>query len=135
MAAAGRRRLTLRGGVQLEIVANLFVMMFAGLAIVAAVMTGLAARSVRDEALDRLRMGARHLERTLDGGARRLPDCRDRAGERAALSGGDFRVLDDRGASPARRGARAETRAWFRCSIWRARPARRSRWPACCPET
>ena len=75
MAAAGRRGLTARGGVQLEIVANLFVMMFAGLAIVAVVMTGLAARSVRDDALDRLRMGARHFERTLvEGGALRLPD-------------------------------------------------------------
>ncbi len=112
MAAAGRRRLTLRGGVQLEIVANLFVMMFAGLAIVSAVMTGLAARSVRDEALDRLRMGARHLERTLDGGARRLPDLS--AVVRASgprLSGGEFRVLDDRGREPGPGASRAEDAA------------------------
>ena len=108
MAAAGRRGLTLRGGVQLEIVANLFVMMFAGLAIVAVVMTGLAARSVRDEALDRLRMGARHLERTLEAGPRRLPDLS--AVARASgprLTGGEFRVLDDRGREPGPGSARA----------------------------
>jgi len=70
-----------RGGVQVEIVANLFVMMLAGLAIVATVMTGLAASGVRDDALERLRMGARHLERTLDGSARRLVDLS--AGARA----------------------------------------------------
>ncbi len=102
METTDRRRLTLRGGgVQLEIVANLFVMMFAGLAIVAAVMTGLAARSVRDEALDRLRMGARHFERSADAGARRLSDLS--AIVRASgprLSGGEFRVLDDRGREP-----------------------------------
>jgi signal transduction histidine kinase len=102
METTGRRRLSLRGGgVQLEIVANLFVMMFAGLAIVAVVMTGLAARSVRDEALDRLRMGARHFERSADAGARRLSDVA--AIVRASgprLSGGDFRVLDDRGREP-----------------------------------
>jgi len=76
-------------------------MMFAGLAIVAAVMTGLSARAVRDDALERLRMGARHLERTLDGGARRLSDLS--ATVRASgprLSGGEFRVLDDRGREP-----------------------------------
>lgn len=91
----------LRGGVQLEIVANLFVMMLAGLAIVATVMTGLAASGVRDDALERLRMGARHLERTLDGSARRLVDLA--AGSRASgprLMGGEFHVLDDRGREP-----------------------------------
>jgi signal transduction histidine kinase len=93
--------LTRRGGVQLEIVANLFVMMLAGLAIVSAVMIGLSARSVRDDAIERLRMGARHLEWTLDGGARRLSDLS--AAVRASgprLVGGDFRVLDDRGREP-----------------------------------
>jgi signal transduction histidine kinase len=108
MGTTRRRGLTLRGGVQLEIVANLFVMMFAGLAIVAVVMTGLAARSVRDEALDRLRMGARHLERSADAGARRLVDVA--AIVRASgprLSGGEFRVLDDRGREPAPAASRA----------------------------
>ncbi|MBM4334633.1 MAG: HAMP domain-containing histidine kinase [Deltaproteobacteria bacterium] len=113
MGAAGRRRLTLRGGVQLEIVANLFVMMFAGLAIVAVVMTGLSLRALRDDALERLRMGARHLERSLDGGARRLGDLA--ATVRASgprLSGGEFRVLDERGREPgfAVPGARADER-------------------------
>ncbi len=108
MGTAGRRGLTLRGGVQLEIVANLFVMMFAGLAIVAAVMMGLSARAARDDALERLRMGARHLERTLDGGARRLADLS--ATVRASgprLSGGEFRVLDDRGREPGLAPSRA----------------------------
>ncbi len=93
--------MTRRGGVQLEIVANLFVMMLAGLAIVATVMTGLSARAVRDDALERLRMGARHLERTLDLGTRRLVDLS--AGARASgprLTGGEFRVLDDHGREP-----------------------------------
>ena len=97
-----------RGGVQLEIVANLFVMMLAGLAIVAAVMIGLSARSVRDDAIERLRMGARHLERTLDGGARRLADLS--ATVRASgprLAGGDFRVLDEHGREPGAMALRA----------------------------
>jgi signal transduction histidine kinase len=101
MGPTGRRWLTLHGGVQREIIANLFVMMFAGLAIVAAVMTGLSARAVRDDALERLRMGARHLERTLDGGSRRLVDLSATA--RASgprLSGGEFRVVDARGREP-----------------------------------
>ena len=98
MDKADRRGLTLRGGVQLEIVANLFVMMLAGLAIVAVVLTGLSVRALHDDALERLRMGARHLERSLDGGARRLSDLS--ATVRASgprLSGGEFRVLDERG--------------------------------------
>ena len=108
MATPGRRGLTLRGGVQLEIVANLFVMMFAGLAIVAAVMTGLAARSVRDEALDRLRMGARHFERAVDGGAQRLGDLSAIVrGSGPRLSGGEFRVLDERGREPGFAASRA----------------------------
>ncbi len=109
MGAVDRRRLTLRGGVQLEIVANLFVMMFAGLAIVAVVLTGLSVRSVHDAALERLRMGARHLERSLDGGARRLVDLA--ATVRASgprISGGEFRVLDERGRDPGSAAGGAE---------------------------
>jgi hypothetical protein len=48
---------SLRGGVQVEIVANLFVMTFAGIALVAVAMASLSARIVREDALERLRMG------------------------------------------------------------------------------
>ena len=50
-------------GLQFEITANLFVVMLAGLGIVASVLTALAARTVEDAALDQLRTDARHLER------------------------------------------------------------------------
>jgi signal transduction histidine kinase len=76
-------------------------------------MTGLSLRALRDDALERLRMGARHLERSLDGGARRLGDLA--ATVRASgprLSGGEFRVLDEQGREPgfAVAGARADER-------------------------
>jgi two-component system NtrC family sensor kinase len=90
-----------RGGVQLEIVANLFVMMLAGLALVTAVMVGLSARALREDALERLRMGARHLERSAEGGTRRLADLAAIA--RASgprLAGGELRVLDEEGREP-----------------------------------
>ena len=61
-------------GLQFEIIANLFVVMLAGLAIVAVVMGALATRSVDRAALERLRMGARHLERALVLASPRLQD-------------------------------------------------------------
>jgi hypothetical protein len=63
----------IRRGVQVEIVANLFAMTFAGLAIAVVAMTSFTARLARDDALDRLRMGARHLEASLER-APRLSD-------------------------------------------------------------
>jgi len=87
-----------RGGVQIEIVANLFVMMFAGLALVAVALVSLAARLAREDALERLRMGSRHIEAELDAGTERLRDFA--AVARAAgprVVGGDFRVLDAQG--------------------------------------
>ena len=51
------------GGLQFEIIANLFVLVFAGLAIVAVVMGALATQIVDRGALEQLRMGARYLER------------------------------------------------------------------------
>jgi len=87
-----------RGGVQFEIVANLFVMMFAGLALVAVALASLAARVAREDSLERLRMGARHIEAQLDAGGERLRDFAALA--RAAgprVVGGEFRVLDASG--------------------------------------
>jgi hypothetical protein len=87
-----------RSGVQVEIVANLFVMMFAGLALVAVAMASLSARLAREDALERLRMGSRHLEAALDRGADRLVDLAALARAKGPrLVGGEFRVLDDSG--------------------------------------
>ena len=99
-------------------------MMIAGLAIVAAVMSGLSARSVRDDALERLRMGARHLERNLDGGARRLADLS--AAARASgprLAGGELRVLDELGREPGPAGIRAPADARLELLLEAAREA------------
>lgn len=62
------------GGLQLEIVASLFAVMLAGLAIIAVVMTSLVSRTVDREAVTRLQMGAHYLERLAATGAGRLPD-------------------------------------------------------------
>ena len=86
-----------RRGVQVEIVANLFAMTFASLAIALVAMASLTAKLARDEALDRLRMGARHLESLLDR-APRLADLAAVArATPARLAGGEFRVVDAAG--------------------------------------
>jgi signal transduction histidine kinase len=85
-------------GLQFEIIANLFVVVFSGLAVVALVMGTLASRSVERSALQELRMGARHLERVLALDSSRLGDL-------AALVrtvnmqtlGGSWAVFDERG--------------------------------------
>jgi len=85
------------GGLQLEIVANLFVVMLAGLAIVAVVVVGQSARLVESEALERLRMGARFIER-MPGEIHRLADLAPVARAQTPASvGGKFRVFDERG--------------------------------------
>ena len=61
-------------GLQVEIVANLFVVMVGGLAIVAVVATSLAARTIGDSALDQLHAETRHLDRTRIVGGLRLSD-------------------------------------------------------------
>ena len=61
-------------GLQVEIVANLFVVMVAGLAIVAVVAASLAARTIGDSALEQLRAEARHLDRIRIVGSLRLSD-------------------------------------------------------------
>jgi signal transduction histidine kinase len=89
---------TIRGGVQLEIVANLFVMMFAGVALVAVVLLSHSAGLVRQDELERLRMGSRHIELLLDHGVVRLSDLAALArttGPR--IVGGEFSVLDAAG--------------------------------------
>lgn len=64
----------LRGSLQLEIVASLFVVMLAGLALVAVVMGTLATQTVERESIDRLRAGAHHLKRLLATGSGRFSD-------------------------------------------------------------
>ena len=84
-------------GLQLEIVMSLFVVMLAGLAIVAGVFGGQTARLVENEALERLRMGARFIER-LPGKSHRLADLAPVArAQRLDAVGGTFRVFDARG--------------------------------------
>ena len=86
-----------RGGVQVEIVANLFVMMFAGLALVAVALGSLAARVARDDALERLRMGSRHVEGELARGERLRDFAAVARASAPRLVGGEFRVLDGAG--------------------------------------
>jgi signal transduction histidine kinase len=61
-------------GLQVEIVASLFVVMLAGLALVAVAVGGLAAASVEREASAGLERGAARLQALLSGGTRRLSD-------------------------------------------------------------
>ncbi|HTO05832.1 MAG TPA: ATP-binding protein [Myxococcota bacterium] len=90
--------MTRRVGVQLEIVANLFVMMFAGVALVGVVLLSHSAVTVRDEAVERLRMGSRHLESLLERGVNDLADLAAVAHTSTPrLAGGEFAVLDASG--------------------------------------
>lgn len=86
------------GGLQFEIIANLFVLVFAGLAIVAVVMGALATQIVDRGALEQLRMGARYLERATALGSPRLEDLAMliRTLPPRAL-GGTWYVFDERG--------------------------------------
>ena len=85
------------GGLQLEIVMSLFVVMLAGLAIVAGVFGGQTAHLVESEALERLRMGARFIER-MPGQSHRLADLAPVArAQRPDTVGGTFRVFDVQG--------------------------------------
>jgi signal transduction histidine kinase len=90
----------LRVGVQLEIVANLFVMMFAGVALVGVVLLSHSALAVRDDAIERLRMGSRHVESLLERGANDLHDLAALARTATPrIVGGEFTVLDAAGRS------------------------------------
>ncbi|MFI5314930.1 MAG: sensor histidine kinase [Myxococcota bacterium] len=83
---------------QVEIVANLFVMMFAGLALVAVAMASLSAGLARQDAMERLRMGSRYFEALLARGVDRLPDLAALARATSPrLAGGEFGVLDAEG--------------------------------------
>ncbi len=85
-------------GLQVEIVASLFVVMLAGLTIVAVVMASLAVQTTGRSALDQLRAEAGHLARTRTVGSLRLGDL---AAYTATLRSGaarvSWRVLDDAG--------------------------------------
>ena len=92
------KRPTLRRGRQLEIVTSLCVVMLAGLAIVAVVVGSLAARSVEESALARMRMSARVVERILGSTAQPLADVAPVARARwPRIPGATLRILDDRG--------------------------------------
>lgn len=85
-------------GLQFEIVASLFVVVLAGLSVVAVVLGSTTARVVEDEALERMRIGTRHLVRMFAGEAAGLGDLAALVhvlGSRAL--GGEFLVLDERG--------------------------------------
>jgi signal transduction histidine kinase len=72
--------------------------MLAGLAIVAVVMGSLATRTVEQSALERLRLGARHLERALAAGPGTLADLAAVASSLDSRTlGGRWRVIDARG--------------------------------------
>jgi HAMP domain-containing protein len=87
-----------RVGVQLEIVANLFVMMFAGVALVGVVLLSHSALTVRDDAIERLHMGSRHLESLLERGVNGLDDLAAVARTSTPrVAGGEFAVLDASG--------------------------------------
>jgi signal transduction histidine kinase len=86
-----------RGGVQLQIVASLVVMMLAALGIAAAVAGSGALRANESAALERLRMGASWLERALASGARSSEVAALARASGAHLLGGEFRLLDRSG--------------------------------------
>jgi signal transduction histidine kinase len=87
-----------RLGLQVEILSSLLVVMLAGLAIVAVVMGSLATRTVESSALERLRLGARHLERALAAGPGTLADLAAVASSLDSRTlGGRWRVLDAKG--------------------------------------
>ncbi|MFQ5513077.1 MAG: ATP-binding protein [Myxococcota bacterium] len=85
-------------GLQFEIIANLLVVVIAGLTVVAVVMGTLASRSVEYSALRELRMGAHTLERVL---VRESPRLGDLAALIRSMSprmlGGHWAVLNQRG--------------------------------------
>src|SRR5262249_51631768 len=78
--------------------ANLFVMMFAGVALVGVVLLSHSALAVRDDAIERLRMGSRHLESLLERGVKDLDDLAAVARTTTPrVAGGEFAVLDASG--------------------------------------
>ena len=83
---------------QVEVIASLFAVVLAGLAVVALVMGTLTTRGVESSVIRELRMGARHLERVLMAGPTRLEDLAAlvRSTGPQAL-GGSWIVLDARG--------------------------------------
>jgi len=99
-------------GLQFEIVANLFVVMLAGLAIVATVMAGLAARTVERSAVEQLRTQAWNLERMRVVGSLRLGDLAVLARTLPQTSSGArWTVLDEQGREVNSAPLSAETRS------------------------
>jgi signal transduction histidine kinase len=86
-----------RGGVQLQIVASLLVLMLAALGIGATVAATGALRANEEAALERLRMGANWLERMLGTDASGSDVAALARASGAHLVGGEFRLLDAAG--------------------------------------
>jgi signal transduction histidine kinase len=86
-----------RGGVQLQIVASLFVVMLAALGVAAALGAAGVLRANEDAALERLRMGANWLERSLSSEMRGAEVAALARASGAHLVGGEFRLLDRNG--------------------------------------
>lgn len=85
-------------GLQFEIISSLFVVMLAGLGIVALVMGSLAAQTVDRSAVEEMRMGARYLDRALAARSLRLADVAAAARTLSPRSfGGSWAVLDPDG--------------------------------------
>jgi signal transduction histidine kinase len=92
------RSLLRRGSLQLEVVLNLAGVLTAGLATVAFVCVGLAVRTVEREAVDRLRISARQVQRVAARDAARLSDLAAFAQTvDVRLLAGTWRVVDRRG--------------------------------------
>jgi signal transduction histidine kinase len=85
-------------GLQIEIVLNLVAVVTAGLVTIAVICVGLAARTVEREALERLHLTARHLQRSAASRVGRLSDLGALARTLDARTGsGSWRVVDPEG--------------------------------------
>ena len=86
------------GGVQVDIVASLCVVMLGAIGVVVAAVASYAVRNAEDSAIERLRMGTAHLVRSVSGRPSPLADLA--ALSRASVEtvrGGEIRVLDEAG--------------------------------------
>ncbi|HXZ85933.1 MAG TPA: HAMP domain-containing sensor histidine kinase [Myxococcota bacterium] len=86
-----------RGGVQLQIVASLLVVMLAALGVAATVAGTGALRANEEGAIERLRMGASWLERAIASGARSSEVAALARASGPHVVGGEFRLLDRSG--------------------------------------
>jgi len=86
-----------RPGIQLQVVASLFVVMLSALGVAGALGAAAVVRGNEDAAFERLRMGANWLERALTSGMRTAEVAALARASGVHLVGGEFRVLDRSG--------------------------------------